>query len=285
MYRIYLLLFFVLTLQLTNGQVSQKDNTVFWKIERKGIAPSYLYGTVHMICSDEAGFSEELTKVLPSVNTLYLEVDLSASSLIQMGKEMLSDRKLDNYLEQPQVDSLKKFIAGTRTPLPWFMVNMMKPLMLQSALLQGMLECEAVSVDMLLSDYFKKNKKEVRGLETAEFQVALLDRVKYEDQVEALLSMMRDPATSKKEYDRLLQAYKQGDLHQLMVMMEEEDSYTSVKEDFLDNRNKNWVKQITANAGSQTYLYAFGAGHLGGKAGVIQLLRDEGFKVTPIVQK
>ncbi len=51
----------------------------------------------------------------------------------------------------------------------------------------------------------------------------------------------------------------------------------------LTNRNKNWIPVITREARAMPSFFAFGAGHLGGKDGVINLLRKKGFKVTPIM--
>ncbi|HJW29526.1 MAG TPA: TraB/GumN family protein, partial [Saprospiraceae bacterium] len=50
----------------------------------------------------------------------------------------------------------------------------------------------------------------------------------------------------------------------------------------LNNRNRNWIPRIGEWMRKGTTLFAVGAGHLGGKNGVIRLLQKAGYKVTPV---
>ena len=54
------------------------------------------------------------------------------------------------------------------------------------------------------------------------------------------------------------------------------------KDVLLDNRNKAWIEKIKAFANEKPTLFAFGAGHLGGDNGLIELLKKEGYKVKPL---
>ena len=50
----------------------------------------------------------------------------------------------------------------------------------------------------------------------------------------------------------------------------------------LVGRNKNWIPIMEKMMISKTTFFAVGAGHLGGKNGVIALLRKQGYKVTAV---
>jgi uncharacterized protein YbaP (TraB family) len=54
------------------------------------------------------------------------------------------------------------------------------------------------------------------------------------------------------------------------------------QEALLDKRNQNWIPLIEKNITSKPTFIAFGAGHLGGKNGVVALLRAKGYTLTPI---
>jgi uncharacterized protein YbaP (TraB family) len=56
------------------------------------------------------------------------------------------------------------------------------------------------------------------------------------------------------------------------------------KEDFLDNRNKRWIPKLVQLMNTKTIFIAVGAGHLAGENGLIQLLRNQGYIVSPIIQ-
>src|ERR1700740_3583517 len=56
---------------------SETDNTLLWKISGNGLKkPSYLFGTIHMLCKDDAILSDSLKNVIRNVNEAYFEVDL-----------------------------------------------------------------------------------------------------------------------------------------------------------------------------------------------------------------
>ena len=47
-------------------------------------------------------------------------------------------------------------------------------------------------------------------------------------------------------------------------------------------RNLNWEKQMKELLPKQTTIFVVGAGHLPGEYGMINLLREAGYKVTPV---
>jgi uncharacterized protein YbaP (TraB family) len=55
-----------------------------------------------------------------------------------------------------------------------------------------------------------------------------------------------------------------------------------MEKDLVITRNKNWMPLIKKAIAAKPTFFAVGAGHLGGKTGVINLLRTQGYKVTPV---
>ena len=54
------------------------------------------------------------------------------------------------------------------------------------------------------------------------------------------------------------------------------------QEKMLDGRNARWIPVIEKAVRSMPTFIAVGGGHLGGKRGVVALLRAKGFKLKPI---
>jgi uncharacterized protein YbaP (TraB family) len=50
----------------------------------------------------------------------------------------------------------------------------------------------------------------------------------------------------------------------------------------LDNRNKNWIPIMQDNMAKRSMFFAVGAGHLNGPFGVINLLKKQGYRLSPI---
>ena len=65
-----------------------------------------------------------------------------------------------------------------------------------------------------------------------------------------------------------------------MVSQMKLGSYSQTK--MVDERNANWIPVIEKNIAVTPSFIGVGAGHLGGKNGVISLLRARGYKLTPI---
>jgi uncharacterized protein YbaP (TraB family) len=262
------------------------NHSLLYKVESKGSTPFYLFGTIHLICADQFKVSESLELVLEQAETLYLELDMNAVNPLAVFSKAVSSTALDEFLPAPTVDSLKKFIATQSSlNLPWMVVKKLQPVFIQQLFMQNLLDCKTEAIDLYLNKRFVDMKKPVKGLETFEFQLDMMMGIEYKDQVEGLLQYMRQPDQTKEQFGKLVETYLRGNAEELYALINEDKSFVDMEDKFLSERNENWVKIMKENKGKQKYLYAFGAGHLGGKKGVIALLKKEGFKVTPIEQK
>src|SRR6187402_1493732 len=67
-----------LALFQTGQARAQTDHTLLWKVSGKGLSkPSYLFGTMHVLCADDAHLSEGLRSVIAKCEEVYFEIDLS----------------------------------------------------------------------------------------------------------------------------------------------------------------------------------------------------------------
>lgn len=60
--------------------------------------------------------------------------------------------------------------------------------------------------------------------------------------------------------------------------------FAAMQENLMDTRNRGWIPVLTEAAGRGPVFAAFGALHLPGQAGVLNLLQEEGFTVEPLPQ-
>jgi len=81
----------------------------------------------------------------------------------------------------------------------------------------------------------------------------------------------------------LVDAYKKEDLNALKtIMLDEKWMPKDQFEIMLTARNKNWVKVLPSKIKNTKTLIAVGAGHLIGDTGMIKLLQDAGYTVSPV---
>ncbi len=124
--------------------------------------------------------------------------------------------------------------------------------------------------------------KPVEGLETMDFQINLLYGRPIAEQAENLMSAMREKG-AEANMIKLSEAYKNHDIDTILAVMEEEESKDPGSLDrILFHRNADWVSQLKEIMGANNVLVVVGAGHLPGDKGVLEGLRKEGFKVTPV---
>src|SRR6476620_5114936 len=53
------------------------ENTLLWRISGNGLPrPSYIFGTMHLLCKDDAKLSDSLQKAIEKTDQVYFEIDL-----------------------------------------------------------------------------------------------------------------------------------------------------------------------------------------------------------------
>ena len=266
------------------------QHTVLWEISGKNLKqPSYIFGTFHLMCKEDIVFSENLKKALAGSKKLYLEMDLDNLSNT-MGAlfcmNMNGNKTLNEFYTPEEYKRIETYFKDS-LKMPFTMFNKVKPLMLESMLYPKLMQCKTLSgVEEGLMKLSKEQNKEVEGFETIQFQCAVFDSVPYETQAKGLLRTLDSIASYKIEFQEMLNLYKSQQLSLLDSLLTKQSEETGASMDvLLYNRNKNWVKQMEKLMPKENLFIAVGAGHLPGKQGVLQLLRNEGYMVKPIKNK
>jgi uncharacterized protein YbaP (TraB family) len=68
-------------------------------------------------------------------------------------------------------------------------------------------------------------------------------------------------------------------------IIKESNSFPNFVENFLNKRNRNWIPVIENQIDIENTFIAVGAGHLPGENGILALLRNKGYTLTPIPLK
>jgi len=128
----------------------------------------------------------------------------------------------------------------------------------------------------------KKQKMEITGLEEPSEQLALFDSLPVDSVVAELVSMAKDYSKERTEYQKMLAAYKKQNVQALHDIIEASRVTEKDMDAFLDERNKKWIERMEERMEQKPVFFAVGAGHLLGENGIINLLRNSGYKVEPI---
>ena len=276
------------------AQKNNTDNTLLWKISGNGLKnPSYLFGTIHMLCNDDAVLSDSLKNIIKNVKEVYFEVDLDNmfEMLGVMGKmKMRGDTTLQDLLSVADYEKVKNYFESKGSMLPFSMLETYKPMLAASTLQQGGLPCENTAMmEQEIMQEAKQYNKPIKGLESMGYQASVLDSIPYKLQAEQLVSYIDNAmkgGDDDKELSEMMEAYKSQDLKKLEEMLMKSDpSISNYTDILLYNRNHNWIEKLKELLPEKSLLIAVGAGHLPGKEGCINLLRLQGYKVTPVKNK
>jgi uncharacterized protein YbaP (TraB family) len=87
----------------------------------------------------------------------------------------------------------------------------------------------------------------------------------------------------KIQFAEMLKMYQSQNLASIEASFANEPGFEKSKSSLLDNRNLNWVKQLKNIMKETPVFIGVGAGHLCGDAGLIALLKKEGYTLKAIV--
>lgn len=265
---------------------SQTPHTLLWQISGKGLAkPSYLFGTMHVLCSKDAHLSDSLRSVIVHCDEVYFEIDLSdMSKMLGSMKymKMNDSKKLSDLLSPKDYERVKTYFDHHSPMLPFGILERFKPMLISSLIEEASLGCETTD-GMELMIMKELHNKPVNGLETVEFQAGLFDSIPYEQQAKDLVNYVDSSEEYKKMTVELADVYKKQDLDKIDSLSRKGDPGMSGYMDLLlYGRNRKWATYLTTVLPGKSLLVAVGAAHLPGDNGVIDLLRKQGYTLTPV---
>jgi uncharacterized protein len=277
-----------------SSQATSSNNTLLWRISGKSLTkPSYLFGTIHLICANDIELSPGLRKAIGETDKVYLELDMD--NLFEMMQavqkmKMRNDTTLSDLLSKDDYEKVKTFFSEKGTVIPFSILETYKPMLAASMIMQTSAECDnAISMEQLIMMEAKKEGKEIKGMESMAYQLSIFDSIPYEVQAKQLVAFIADENTEEKagkDYDEMATAYRNQELTKLEALINKEEfgvgNFTDL---LLYNRNKNWVNTMERIFSSNSVVIAVGAGHLPGEKGVINLLRRAGYTVEPMENK
>jgi hypothetical protein len=272
----------------------EPENSLLWEISGKNLSkPSYLFGTIHMLCKEDAVLGDSLLAAIEKTERVYLELDMDnifemIGALRQM--KMKNDTTLADLLSKDDYNKVKEYMTAKSSLLPFSELETYKPLLASSLLLESAMDCGTpVAMEQLIMEVAKKSGKRIEGLESMAYQMSIFDSIPYKAQAEQLLKFVSDTGNQSdadNEFEEMVEAYKNQDLKKLSELINRSEAGIVQFEDLLlYNRNRNWVQKLKTIMPERPVTIAVGAGHLPGEKGVINLLRKEGYTVKPVKNK
>lgn len=282
--------------------------TVLWKVSKAGQPDSYLIGTLHVGKKDRmlpAAFQAALRQSAQlAVETEAADEDYllahpdEAQRIVAI---MLHNRPLKDTVGHARLAAVRERFAGSPVEgmlpslqadsllAPWVVSFYLDYVMLPPnyALEQG--------VDRLLMQAAKQQGKPIVGLEDGTAALSILrEQLPDEVAVRGIDDFFAHEAQLRRETQAMLNDYEQGRISQMWHQTHGAAAVRYVNpqdraqmqrladELLLAQRNRNWMPKLLALLPERSHTVAVGAAHLFGEYGLIALLRQNGYTVTPL---
>ncbi|WP_273792176.1 TraB/GumN family protein [Brucella anthropi] len=273
---------------------------LLWKVDKDGVAPSYLFGTIHL--------SDPRVLTLPRAA---IDAYRSASTVVIETTDVLDPKTfLRLKLEQPDLllftdgSTLKSHIPPERRAeieqklaergIVLDAVAKMKPWVLTSLL--ALPECERErksegekSLDERLALDAQTEGRSVLGLESAAEQLEAMNRMPLDFHLRNLVATVDYGDKIEDAMETTTALYLKGEIGMIMPTLRKivpdslsEEDYELFLKYLISNRNHVMADRAVPIIDKGNAFIAVGALHLPGKEGIIELLRAKGYLVTPL---
>jgi uncharacterized protein len=283
-----------------NAKKIENANAILWRVEKDGVAPSYLFGTVHLTDERVTTLSQATKKALAESSTVALEIadlsPLAMSKAIAEAAKLAVYRNGESLKSKLSAENFKKAEqAVIRAGMPGATAQLFKPWVINMLLASS--DCERRKIksgskvlDMQLADYGKANGKTVVGLETLDSQIEAMASIPMEDQLNILRSGLAFVERSNDLVETLLHFYLTRNLGATWPFQLALARKSGVTADVFDAFNTNLIvkRNETMRDAAMPLLQkggafvAVGALHLPGPSGLVTLFREADYRVTAI---
>jgi len=271
-------------------------DALLWKISGNGLTtPSYLFGTIHIINKEDFFLPEGTLGAIENSKKMVFEINMEDMSDMSAAMGLLQKAFMDDNLTLKDLLTAEEYSLVDahfkKAGIPLMFFERIKPMFL-TVFASGDMDPMGIktgkikSYEMEFMEIAKNSKIPMGGLETIDFQMSVFDSIPYKAQAKMLVESIESGDTGTDQFKEMVDIYKRQDLNAMQEMFAQEQGGLEGYDDILIvGRNKNWIPQMKELMVIQPTFFAVGAGHLGGEYGVIRLLEDEGYKLTPYTSK
>ena len=276
-------------------------SSIFWKIEKQGIAPSYLLGTMHVSDPRVTKLSTAANKALNNAKTVIVEniesLDPKKAAAAMVRLRHLTFLKQGDSLGSRLSDDLKTKLktAITARGIPFQIADKMQPWLVTT--LVALPICELLAkrsgkkiLDHLVAKHALDEGKNLIGLETTEEQFTAIANLPDSFHFSALKeTLIKGSKQTEDVIATMKEIYISGNIGMLMPLLKaiSPEAYSgegtaAFQEALINKRNHVMAERAKSALEKGNAFMAVGALHLPGETGLINLLRKQGFKITAV---
>lgn len=282
-----LLLLILMSFSYAEAQIT--ENALLWEVSGNDLKePSYLFGILKFIPGDDYYFPDYVNEKFKTSKILATETQLDHHARHELNKaaHLEHHESIDDYIDAEHYDKLKGIFHDQLniSDLKFNLVyKKFKPIMLSTTMTRLAVGENIKYYELELIRMANESSKVIVGLETVESEVKALEQIKLDDQLMALNKTINDFDEQLVDYGKLVEFYKQGNLHKaLEYSMHPAEIHDDYEEHFVFARNVNWIPKMQNYMKEGSTFFAVGVSHLSEDNGLLHLLQQKGYTVRPV---
>jgi uncharacterized protein len=274
---------------------------LLWRIEKPGLAPSYLFGTIHSTDESAVEIARRAAQSINGASVVATELGgpidvIEKANITAATLASALDRDHDTFegaIAPEDREKIEKLVTTLGYPAAfahhlklWFL-----------AILTGLPKCEAEreslnlpEVDQFLAETARDLGIKVIGLETTAEQLAAIASLRPQVAATLLTLSARDPALNDDLYATTLRLYRESRPAEIVPIADAvgglSEAERAAQDEFmralLQNRNAIMADRTAPLLASGGAFIAVGALHLAGKTGLVEQFRADGYTVTKV---
>ena len=281
------------------AQGTANAGPLLWKIEKPGVAASHLFGTIHLSDDRILALPERVKAALDGADRVVLEIaDLDPSAMamaIGRNRQLLVAPNGQSLIAALNGEEARKARdAVEQAGVPGEALAQLRPWVVTMLMALG--PCERrrmaggrVALDSAIAQRARSRSVQVIGLETLDEQLQAMASVPEDHQLTMLRAGLALADRTEDLMETLVRLYLDRKIGHVWPLQAElwasagfgGEALASFREALLTRRNKRMLGAAAPLLAKGRSFIAVGALHLSGQEGLVQLLREQGWQVSP----
>lgn len=253
--RFIIVFLFLSYVHLADAQIDTNKHRLLWEITGNGLNyPSYIFGSMHSNDKRIFNFHDSIYVALDQAENIVLETDI-------FGIFDELDVRVGNVKLEYDKDGKPYSTSSNSTKTAY-----------------GDEDGRPQFLDAFLEQYCINSGKKLKTLESIEFQLGLIPSFADADWSKVKISSIVN------DQEDMIESYIMGDIDQLLKIMESSLGFLPEYLDrLLNQRNITMTQSLDSILQIDSKVFcAVGAGHLGGKDGILSLLEKKGYQLRRV---
>lgn len=208
------------TITSTNAQTSNLENSLLWEVSGKGLkAPSYLFGTIHMLCEADYLLKPKVIAAFERSKTLSVEINmLDSLEMANAHKSLFSKTKMSEILSKNDAVELDSILQKDYN-FNLKMADNFKPIGLISLMIMKAVGCPNIKMlDMELMKSAKTKGLKINNFETIAGQIEMLEK---STPIREIITQMKLNNEYTPLFAKMVQFYKSENITELDKLLKD----------------------------------------------------------------